>query len=89
MIQENCWTFPKEIPLEEVPAYSTKFDKSDKPLNLRFDLTQTEWIHSSFIGFLIYAKHSISAQGGKLYIVPSPSVRRILHLMNLNEYLLH
>jgi len=89
MIQENCWTFPKEIPLEEVPQYSSRFEKIEKPASLQFDLSQTEWIHSSFIGFLIYAKHSISSHGGKLYIIPSPSVQRILHLMNLNDYLLH
>lgn len=89
MIRENCWIFPKEIPLEDVPVYSTKFDRIDKPVNLQFDLTQTEWIHSSFIGFLIYVKHSILSHGGKLHITPSPSIKRILHLMNLNEYLLH
>ena len=67
MIQENCWTFPKEIPLEEVPAYSTRFEKIDKPVNLQFDLTQTEWIHSSFVGFLIYAKHSYPSNKPHLY----------------------
>ena len=89
MVQDNYWTFPKEIPLEEVPEYTSRFEKIDKPNNLMFDLSQTEWIHSSFIGFLIYAKHCLSAKGGKLYIIPSPSVQRILHLMNLNDYLLH
>lgn len=89
MIQENCWTFPKEIPLEEVPEYSSRFEKIEKPQCLQFDLSQTEWIHSSFIGFLIYAKHSLSSKGGTLNIVPSASVQRILHLMNLNDYLLH
>jgi len=89
MILENCWKFPKEISLEEVPQYSKRFEKIEKPNFLQFDLTQTEWIHSSFIGFLIYAKHSLASKGGRLYIIPSPSVQRIFHLMNLNDYLLH
>lgn len=86
---ESYWAFPKEIPLEEVPEYSRKLEKINELSILQFDLSQTESIHSSFIGFLIYAKHNISAKGGKLYIIPSPAVNHILHLMNLKDYLLH
>ena len=87
--KELYWAFPKEIPLEEVPEYSRKFEKINELSILQFDLSQTESIHSSFIGFLIYAKHILSSKGGKLYIIPSPAVAHILHLMNLKDYLLH
>jgi hypothetical protein len=63
--------FPKEIPLEEVPRYSSIFEKINEPKTIQFDLTKTEWIHSSFIGFLIHAKHLTASRGGKLYIIPS------------------
>jgi anti-anti-sigma regulatory factor len=89
MTTQNYWAFPKEIPLEEVPRYSSIFEKITEPKTIQFDLTKTEWIHSSFIGFLIYAKHLTTSKGGKLYIIPSPAVQHILDLMNLREYLLH
>ena len=34
MILENCWKFPKEISLEEVPQYSKRFEKIEDTLEI-------------------------------------------------------
>ena len=51
-----------------------------------FDLTKTVNIHSSFIGFLIHAKHHINKNGGRLVLLLSLTVEKILIMLNIIEY---
>ena len=67
MTTQNYWAFPKEIPLEEVPRYSSIFEKITEPKTIQFDLTKTEWIHSSFIDFNLCKTSYYIQRGQALY----------------------
>lgn len=52
------WNFPKHIVFEDVSDLMKKFD-AKKNNNIIFNLSRTTRAHSSFIGFLIYAKSTV------------------------------
>ncbi len=54
--------------------------------NIIFDLTQTINMHSSFVGFLIHAKHHLILRGNILLLRISLTVEKILILLNIMEY---
>ena len=72
-----------------MPEYSRILEKYENNDFVSFDLTNTIHVHSSFIGFLLHAKHQISSRGGNLCIYPSSAVTKIIDLMQLKDYLLH
>lgn len=83
---ESCrFTFPRDISFEEVPLYMENFDKTARG-NVIFDLTMTESLHSSFLGFMIHAHRSIQKRGGTLLLLPSDTVEKLLLMMNLSDY---
>jgi anti-anti-sigma regulatory factor len=85
-LKENPWIFPENIEFEEVTNYLKKFDKMSHNLPITFDLSETENIHSSFIGFLIHAKRKIDNEKGKLVLIISPSLEKIFTMLNMNNY---
>ncbi len=54
--------------------------------SVTFDLSDTVNIHSHVIGFLIHAKHHMEKIGGKLTIILSLTVEKILIMLNIREY---
>ena len=82
----NTWKFPSNIEFEEVTNYLKKFEKlsHDKPIT--FDLSDTENIHSSFIGFLIHAKRKIEKENGELTLIISRPMEKIFSMLNLHDY---
>ncbi len=82
------WVFPEQIKFEEVSLYLQKFEKRDHNSKIIFDLTKTKDIHSSFIGFLIHAKHNISQECGSLVLLLSFTAEKIFTMLNILDYFL-
>ncbi|HOO72461.1 MAG TPA: hypothetical protein PK926_11935 [Spirochaetota bacterium] len=82
------WTFPENIKFEEVSDYLDRFKHIDASQKIIFDLTDTINIHSSFIGFMINAKHLTVRNGGSLTLRLSFTVERILTMLNIIDYFL-
>ena len=85
---DNTWKFPRFINFESASSYTQKFSTLMYNENVIFDLSETENVHSSFIGFLIDLKQRIDKSGGVLIIHPSQSLERILNIINLHDYFL-
>ncbi len=83
----NVWKFPLNVEFEMVHQCSTKFEGIPHNRTITFDLSKTEKIHSSFIGFLIHARQVTKKQGGKLILSISPSLERIFIMQNIIEFL--
>ncbi len=88
-ITNNTWSFPVNIEFEEVAQYSRMFEELSHNDAITFDLSDTKNIHSSFIGFLIYAKHKLEDGQGELHLTISPSLKKIFTMFKLEEYLPH
>lgn len=82
----RTWKFSQSITPEEVSRYLDQLLSITPGSSLTFDLSDTINIHSNFIGFLIHAKHHMQKTGGKLTIVISLTVERILVMLNIREY---
>jgi hypothetical protein len=85
----KIWKFSKSINPEEVSEYLDQLAVIAPGTSLTFDLSETVNIHSNFIGFLIHAKHHIEKVGGKLTIILSLTVEKILIMLNIREYFSH
>lgn len=57
------FTFPGEITFESASGYFNRLNDVDLGGDLFFDLSNTEEVHSSFIGFLINLKNNIENEG--------------------------
>jgi hypothetical protein len=82
----SSWEFPKSINIEEVSEYIEKLKYIEQGETVTFDLSKTVNIHSSFIGFLLHAKHSIHKNEGKLVLILSLTVEKILIMLNIIDY---
>lgn len=87
-LKDNNWKFPKSINFETAASYSQKFRNINYDESIILDLSETENVHSSFIGFLIDLKQRIDRSGGELTIYPSPTLERLLNVINLHDYFL-
>jgi hypothetical protein len=86
MEEVTRWKFPENIKFEEVSEYLGKFKHVDASGKIIFDLTGTLNIHSSFIGFMIHAKHMSIQNGGTLSLMLSYTAERILTMLNIIDY---
>ncbi len=83
----NVWEFPSKVGIETSHQYLTKLKTISHNSSITFDLSKTESIHSSFVGFLIHAKQAIMKEGGKLVLDISPSLEKIFKMLKINDYL--
>lgn len=86
MEDNKAWVFPPHINLDEIPDYLEKLKQLDMTGIVHFDMSTTVSIHSSFIGFLIHAKHTVHGQGGRLILSVSTTVEKILTRLNIFDY---
>ena len=84
--EPKTWKFPENIRYENVPGYLTILNNRTFYNELILDLSETEILHSSFIGFLIYAKQVIEKDRGKLTILLSKKSERIFHMLNIYNF---
>lgn len=82
----DVWRFPQEIEFWLVPEYLKKMEGSTFKDIIVFDLSETDNVHSSFIGFLIFVKQSTEKQGGKLVLKVSSALKRLFVMLNILEY---
>lgn len=82
----DVWKFPKSIEFWSVPEYLKKFEGSSLSATYIFDLSDTETVHSSFIGFMIYVKQSVESIGGKLTLKISPAVKKLLLMLKILDH---
>jgi len=82
----KIWDFPKSITFEEVSEYLESLKNIKPGEALTLDLSKTVSIHSSFIGFLIHAKHYMNKNNGRLILLVSMTVEKILIMLNIIDY---
>lgn len=78
--------FPINISIEKVSEYDDQLKQIQSDEVITFDLRKTVKIHSSFIGFLIHAKHHINKNGGKLVLLLSSTIEKILIMLNIIDH---
>lgn len=84
--EAKIWKFPKNIGYENVPGYISILTRRHFQNELVLDLSSTEILHSSFIGFLIHAKQVIEKNNGKLVIIMSKRSEHIFHMLNIYNF---
>lgn len=82
----RVWKFPDSIGYESVHHYMAEFTQRSSEGDLVFDLSSTDAMHSSFIGFLIHAKQVLAKNNYSLVVVSSQKSREILNMLNLDDY---
>ncbi len=83
----NNWSFPSQINFEMVTRYLKRFENTRCDQKITFDLTNTDYIHSSFVGFLIHVKLKTEKEGGIFKLMISPELEKIFVSMNLDKFL--
>ncbi|MBP7735276.1 MAG: hypothetical protein KA369_04815 [Spirochaetes bacterium] len=86
MEDKKTWIFPKNISIEQVSSYVEQLRYINPGETVTFDLSKTINIHSSFIGFLLHAKQNIGRSEGKLVMVLSLTLEKILIMLNIINY---
>ena len=82
----NNFIFPKRIHFQDVSDYVEKFNTIKNYERVIFDLSETEEIHSSFVGFLINSKDFIQKRNGSILLILSNTTEKILKMLNLLSY---
>ncbi len=83
---KDVWVFPESISFDKAAEFVERLNENKDSMNLVFDLSSTINIHSSFIGFLIHAKHHLNRRGVNLTLILSLTVEKLLILLNIIEY---
>jgi anti-anti-sigma regulatory factor len=81
--EPKIWKLPKTIGYDCVPNYLSLLNNHYMPEELIVDLTETEVLHSSFVGFLIYAKNMIEKNNGSIKIILSDTSKKIFKMLNI------
>jgi anti-anti-sigma regulatory factor len=84
---KKVWIFPENISYESVPGYLSAFNEQNGITEIIFDLSATERIHASFIGFLLHTKQTASKKNRTIKIILSPGAKNILNMLNLHDFL--
>jgi len=84
--ETRIWRFPENIRFENVPGYLAILKNRSFHNELVLDLSETDILHSSFVGFLIHAKQIIEKDNGKLEIILSRRSERIFHMLNIYNF---
>src|SRR3990172_9394311 len=88
IIMDDCrlWEFPRNISIEKVSEYEDQLKEITRDDVITFDLRNTVRVHSSFIGFLIHAKHHIRKNGGNMVLFLSLTIEKILIMLNIIDH---
>ncbi len=84
---KKVWIFPENISYESVPGYLSSFNEQSEYNEIIFDLSATERIHTSFVGFLLHTKQAACKKNREIKLILSPGARNILHMLNLYDFL--
>jgi len=84
--EPKIWKLPKSIGYDCVPNYLSLLNSHYMPEELILDLTETEVLHSSFIGFLIYAKNFTEKNNSSIKIILSPKSEKIFKMLHIYDF---
>ena len=83
---QSQWIFPKQIDFETASNYFNKMGRFDYSGELTFDLSNTEEVHSAFIGFLMDLKQRYDNHGGSFTLKLSSSLEHLLRQIELRDF---
>ena len=86
MKSDKIWTFPEKIDFVFISEYMKRIEGVSFSEKLHFDLSETENVHSSFIGFLIFVKQMVEKNCGVLILEISSSLKKLFVMLNIYEY---
>lgn len=86
MEKAPVWKFPSVIDICHVSLYMSVFNRLVHNGRIVFDMKDTEDIHSSFIGFLVFCKERLGKGGGQLVLEPSPYLKQTFTFLGMGEY---
>jgi hypothetical protein len=78
--------FPRHISFELVPRYIEMLKTENIPHDVHFDLSMTELIHSSFIGFMLDAKNVAEKNDKRLTLRVSETVEKTLKMLGIYNH---
>ncbi len=85
-ITDNVWKFSKDVDFTMAHLCLSKFKSMSHNRTFTIDLSGTEHVHSSFIGFLIHASQILKNEGGELAISISPNLGKIFLMLKILDY---
>lgn len=84
----KTWVFPEHIGYESVPGYLSSFNREQSVCSeIIFDLSATEIMHTSFIGFLLHTKQAAWKKNRSIKLILSSDAKNILNMLNLYDFL--
>lgn len=83
---DSIMRFPKHISFELVPRYIEILKTESLPRDVHFDLSMTELIHSSFIGFMLDAKNVAEKNDKRLTLSVSGTVEKTLRMLGIYNH---
>lgn len=83
---DSTMRFPKHISFDQVPRYMEILKSESIVQDVHFDLSMTELIHSSFIGFLLDAKNVAEKNDKRLTLRVSGTVEKTLKMLGIYNH---
>lgn len=83
---DSVMRFPRHVSFELVPRYIEMLKSENMPHDVHIDLSMTELMHSSFIGFLLDAKNVAEKNDKKLTIRVSGTVEKTLKMLGVYNH---
>lgn len=80
------WKFPHHVDFEKTTGYLYRIRNIDFSKSMIFDLTETEIVHSSFIGFMIDVHTKLEHHGGSMIVKLSSTMEKQFSRMNLYNH---
>ncbi len=78
--------FPRHISFEKVPCYIEMINSESLPVEMHFDLSLTELIHSSFIGFLLDAKNVAERNDKRFTLRVSGTIEKTFKMLGIYNH---
>lgn len=83
---DSTMKFPRHISFELVPRYLEILKQESMPRDMHMDLSMTELVHSSFIGFLLDAKNIAEKNDRRLTLSVSGTVTKTLKMLGIYNH---
>jgi hypothetical protein len=79
---------PKKINIRTLSTISNKIETIKHCKNIEFDMSNTTYVHVSFIGYLLNLKNKIDKQEKKLILNFSKELKILLKSLNVLDFFL-
>ena len=85
-ITNNVWKFPENVDFSMAHLCLSRLNSIPHDQTITIDLSGTDQVHSSFIGFLIHASQQLKQEGGDLVLSISPTLKKIFLMLKILDY---